>query len=388
MIATERLISTPTVELPASRAASLRRWNIGLGLVHAVQAVAVLGLATAFALPVTATLNIFALNMWLQYRRVESVEVVRLRREGLLHAQPGREVGARLAGVRGDTGGLIPSDASGHLSLHEAADLLGVHYMTIYRRVRLGILPARKIGGTWMVDPADLERATTTPDRGRRRRGGSHPRVSIWQERLQARMLSGDVAGSWQVIEAAMASGLEPGEIYVRVLAPSLHAIGALWQSGGISVDQEHLASSVATTLIGRLGPRFVHPGRKKGVVIVAMPPGERHGLGVAMLADILTDAGYGVLNLGPDTPNASLAAAMRDAGPLAAVVVSVVDIERRPAAGRLLAAARRERPSVPRLVGGNAVPDERVALDLGADGWVADPRGLGDLIEALRARA
>ena len=70
----------------------------------------------------------------------------------------------------------------------------------------------------------------------------------------------------------------------------------------------------------------------------------------------------------------------MRDAGSLAAVVVSVVDIERRPAAGRLLAAARRERPSVPRLVGGNAVSDEGLALDLGADGWVADPRGLGDL--------
>ncbi len=281
-----------------------------------------------------------------------------------------------------------PSDGSGHLSLHEAAELLGVHYMTIYRRVRLGILPARKIGGTWLVDPADLERATTTPDRGRRRRGGSQPRVSIWQERLQARMLGGDVAGSWLVIEAAMASGFEPGEVYVRLLAPSLHAIGTSWRSGRVSVDQEHLASSVAATLIGRLGPRFVHPGRKKGVVIVAMPPGERHGLGVAMLADILADAGYGVLNLGPDTPTASLVAAIRDAGPLAAVVVSVVDIERRPAAGRLLAAARRERPSVPRLVGGNAVPDEGLALALGADGWVADPRGIGELIEALRARA
>jgi excisionase family DNA binding protein len=282
---------------------------------------------------------------------------------------------------------LIPSDASGHLSLHEAAELLGVHYMTIYRRVRLGILPARKIGGTWLVDPADLERGTTTAERGRRRRG-SHPRVSTWQARLQARMLGGDVAGSWQVIEAAMASGLEPGEIYVRVLAPSLRAIGDSWRSGDISIDQEHLASSVAATVIGRLGPRFVHRGRKKGVVIVAMPPGERHGLGVAMLADILTDAGYEVLNLGPDTPTASFVASMRDAGSLAAVVVSVVDSQFRPAAGRLLAAARRERPSVPHLVGGNAVSDERLALDLGADGWVADPRGLGDLIEALRARA
>lgn len=283
---------------------------------------------------------------------------------------------------------MIPSDTAGHLSLHEAADLLGVHYMTIYRRVRLGILPARKIGGTWLIDPADLKLATTTPDRGRRRRGDRHPRVSVWQARLQGRMLDGDVAGSWQVVEAAMASGLEPGEIYVRVLAPSLCAIGASWQAGRVSIDQEHLASTVAATVIGRLGARFVHPGRKKGVVIVAMPPGERHGLGVAMLADILTGAGYEVRNLGPDTPTASLAAAMRDAGSLVAVVVSVVDIERRPAARRLLAAARRQRPSVPRLVGGYAIPDERTALDLGADGWVADPRELGDLIEALRARA
>ena len=54
MIATEQVITTPTVELPASHGASLRRWNIGLGLLHAVQGIAVLALATAFALPVTA----------------------------------------------------------------------------------------------------------------------------------------------------------------------------------------------------------------------------------------------------------------------------------------------------------------------------------------------
>ena len=202
----------------------------------------------------------------------------------------------RLAGVRGDTSRLIPSDDSGHLSLHEAADLLGVHYMTIYRRVRLGILPARKIGGTWMVDPADLVRPRQRSDRGRRRRG-SHPRVSMWQERLQARMLSGDVAGSWQVIEAAMASGLEPGEIYVRVLAPSLHAIGALWGSVA-SPSTRSIREQCGHDADRTSWPPVRAPGRKKGVVIVAMPPGERHGLGVAMLADILTDAGYEVLNL------------------------------------------------------------------------------------------
>jgi len=55
VIATDQLVTIPAVELPAPRAASLRRWNIALGLLHAVQAIAILALATAFTLPVTGT---------------------------------------------------------------------------------------------------------------------------------------------------------------------------------------------------------------------------------------------------------------------------------------------------------------------------------------------
>ena len=47
--------STPPASLPSAVASSLRRWNVGIGLLHAIQGVAVLALATAFALPVTAT---------------------------------------------------------------------------------------------------------------------------------------------------------------------------------------------------------------------------------------------------------------------------------------------------------------------------------------------
>jgi len=35
------------------------------------------------------------------------------------------------------------------LSLRDAADQLGVHYMTAYRYLRLGTLPAKKVGGVW-----------------------------------------------------------------------------------------------------------------------------------------------------------------------------------------------------------------------------------------------
>jgi methanogenic corrinoid protein MtbC1 len=168
------------------------------------------------------------------------------------------------------------------------------------------------------------------------------------------------------------------------LFSPILHEIGEAWESGRLGIQQEHLASSVATAIIGRLGPRFGRRGRKKGVVLLAMPPGERHGLGIAMLADILTEGGYEIRNLGPDTPAASLVAAMREVDRPAAVVVSVVDDRHRAAASRLVNAARKARPSVPLLVGGHAVPDEPTARALGSDGWVADPRDLAELITTL----
>ena len=55
MSAASSTLTLDAASLSDGRATSLRRWNVGVGLVHAVQAVAVLALATAFVLPVTAT---------------------------------------------------------------------------------------------------------------------------------------------------------------------------------------------------------------------------------------------------------------------------------------------------------------------------------------------
>jgi MerR family transcriptional regulator, light-induced transcriptional regulator len=280
------------------------------------------------------------------------------------------------------------------LTLHEAADRLGVHYMTVYRRVRLGMLPAQKVGGSWRIDPADLagQRAGTNPAGGPTTGTPAPTPASLpkrrapWVARLQQRMLAGDSAGSWQVVEAAMASGVEPQGIYVELIGPALHRIGEAWRRGDIGIADEHLASGVASSIIGRMGPRFRRRGRHRGTVLLAMPAGERHGLGVAMLADILALAGFEVLNLGPDTPSASLQAAMADRDDLVAVVISVVSAARLPAAARLVAAARRTDPGVKVVAGGFAVPDQATARRLGADGWVADPRRLAPLIRELSA--
>jgi methanogenic corrinoid protein MtbC1 len=194
-------------------------------------------------------------------------------------------------------------------------------------------------------------------------------------------MLAGDVEGSWDVVEAAMASGMEPADVYVDVLTPAMHAIGESWRNGELGVEGEHLASSVAASIVGRMGPRFRRRGRDRGTVLVAMPAGDRHGLGATMLSDILRGAGFSVLNLGPDTPTASLAAAIEAADRLVGVIVSVADSARLPAARESIAAARSHSSAVPIIAGGPAIPDEASARSLGADGWTDDARRLAGLI-------
>ncbi len=197
-------------------------------------------------------------------------------------------------------------------------------------------------------------------------------------------MVVGDETGSWKVVEAALVSGVEPAKFYCDVLTPALHSIGKRWQSGLLGVEEEHLASGVASGIIGRLGPRFARRGRRLGTVITAMPVGERHFLGVAMLADILRSDGYRVFNLGADTPAPALVSAVGKVDDLSAVTVAVVDGSNLASAASLISTIRRSLEGTPVIVGGAAVPDQDTANSLSADGWAPDARKVGALISRL----
>jgi excisionase family DNA binding protein len=274
----------------------------------------------------------------------------------------------------------MSSDTPGDsLGLHEAADKLGVHYMTMYRYVRLGLLPARKVGGSWRVTVADLDEFVA-PSQAPVEKGHAP-----WADRLESRMVAGDGNGAWAVVEAALSSGTTPARIYVDVLAPALASVGERWASGDLGVDDEHLASAVAARIIGRLGPRFNRRGRPRGTVVVAMPSGERHGLGLAMLADVLRGDGYSVLDLGPDTPAASLVAAIRKAEDLEAVCLSVAHSDALVPLTETIGVVRKATDDgVPILVGGRAIESSEHAQSLGADGWVADATEVPTLIADL----
>jgi methanogenic corrinoid protein MtbC1 len=115
------------------------------------------------------------------------------------------------------------------------------------------------------------------------------------------------------------------------------------------------------------------------------MPAGERHDLGLSMLADILRSNGYRVLNLGADTPEPALLSALDGIDDLAAVALSIVHGERLDAAASLIASIRGAIGSAPVLVGGAAITDDQSARRLGADGWASDAREVGPMIAAMK---
>lgn len=267
------------------------------------------------------------------------------------------------------------------LSLQQAAELLGVHYMTVYRYVRLGRLPARKQGSVWRVDEADLAalRGLGPPP--------PIPTPAAWEHRLEARLLAGDERGAWALVEAAMASGRSPAALYLEVLAPALRSIGRRWSEGEIGIGDEHRATVIATRIMGRLGPRFSRRGRTRGTVLVGTAPGERHGVAVSMLADLLRGAGFHAIDLGADLPVEAFVAAMLEADRLRAIGVSAFHGGNEAAVSTTLAILKESaRDTVPVLVGGAAVDGEGHARRLGADGWAADAAAAVALVERLCA--
>lgn len=265
---------------------------------------------------------------------------------------------------------------AGTLSLKDCAERLGVHYMTAYRYVRLGRLPATKVGAEWRVLPSDLEALLADA-------AAPATRSAVdWSARLEDRLMAGDEGGSWAVVEAGLASGLDPIGLHVDILSPALARIGAGWRAGEVSIAEEHRATAVATKIVGRLGARFSPRGRRKGRIVIGTPPGERHALSVAIVADLIRSAGWEVIELGVDLPVEEFVLAVEKAAPVAAVAVSVGSSANLDAARHLIAALKTT-VVAPVIVGGSAI-DAADPVGLGADGSASDGRSALEVVAAL----
>ena len=285
-----------------------------------------------------------------------------------------------------ETGPAPTAEAPAGLNLKQVAQQLGVHYMTAYRYVRQGQLPARREGTAWIVDPADVERFTADATAT-----AAEPSVEgatvDWAARVRVQLLAGSEVGAWAVVDRALAAGVTPQRAYLDLLGGSVAAIGDDVERGLATTAEEHLATVTAQRIGVRLGTRFRRRGRSRGTLVLGAPTGERHALPIAILADLFRLAGFTVLELGADVPAAAFATAAERAERLVAVGIGVTDVAHLDRAAEVVRAIRVAAPGCPVLLGGQAVRSPEVAALVDADAWAPDGESAVAAVEALVRR-
>jgi methanogenic corrinoid protein MtbC1 len=167
-----------------------------------------------------------------------------------------------------------------------------------------------------------------------------------------------------------LGGALTPSEVLTELVVPALTSIGDRWLNGDISVAEEHRSTAVALRIIGRLGLQWGRPGKDRGTIALAAVAGDRHGLPVAIVADLLQWQGFAVLELGADTPPDAIGVAAAGVDRLLAVGLCATTSGLDAAVRKSVHAVQSSVPGVPIFVGGASVASEAQALSLGADIW------------------
>jgi methanogenic corrinoid protein MtbC1 len=126
-----------------------------------------------------------------------------------------------------------------------------------------------------------------------------------------------------------------------EVVVPLADRIGARWAAGEQSIAAEHLISGALRNLLGGLLQSRATTGRP---LVLATPAGERHEIGLLLVALLARDAGLGVVYLGVDLPARDIVLAAERA--CAAVIgLSIVGARNRARAAREVEAVQTRLP-------------------------------------------
>ncbi len=172
-------------------------------------------------------------------------------------------------------------------------------------------------------------------------------------EALVAAAAADDAAATTGLLDQAFAV-LPLETAFSDVLTPALREVGELWHSGTISVAEEHSFTGKVRTrlevLLAEERPAV------RGTAVLACAPGERHEIGLLMLAVLLRADGWQVEYLGAATP---VEDALAFAESIGSRLVCLSAGQKAAVAELRRALRATETPTIPIALGGAAVKQE-----------------------------
>ncbi|MEV6980875.1 MerR family transcriptional regulator [Sphaerisporangium sp. NPDC051017] len=267
--------------------------------------------------------------------------------------------------------GIGPSrrSAGGHRR-YDAVDLLRLEEMT--RLIKVGLPPAEaahaalSVRATLLEPPPAREQETpATPDTGAGPGATAVPGAWVMPGAAMVPSAAVLTRAAFHLDADAVAEGLEAAIgahgaawMWERLALPVFGAIIRRQEATGGGVEIEHLFSERLLSALSRRVGRPPRPGHPR-IVLLACAQDEQHSLPVyALAATLTTTLGLETRVLGPRTPYAALADAMRRLGPVAVFVWSQISETGDPAP---LAALPVLRPASRTLVGGPGWHAERL---------------------------
>lgn len=123
----------------------------------------------------------------------------------------------------------------------------------------------------------------------------------------------GAFAQASEVVQSALQGGVVPEAIYDQVFTPTLREVGRRWQTGEMTVAQEHLATGITEycrSIVLNDQKAANHLTSRK--VMLTSVNGNQHTLGLNLLADIFRWRGWEVFPLFSALPDDEIASAVQ----------------------------------------------------------------------------
>jgi excisionase family DNA binding protein len=131
--------------------------------------------------------------------------------------------------------------------------------------------------------------------------------ASVTPEALAGLLLRNDTDVARTLIFEQFRGGRALDDLLDRLVAPAMAWVGTEWADGGIDVYQEHVATLRVWRILVELRGLLPTPSDRAPLALGGAPEGDPYLLPTLMAELTLADMGWRTVNIGPNTPVASL---------------------------------------------------------------------------------
>ena len=216
----------------------------------------------------------------------------------------------------------------------------------------------------------------TTTDNG--------PQINEMQDKLKTAVLKGNRNGIVKITKEALESGEKPAELLNQVLLPAINQVGEFFDQGKYFLPQLIASAEAMKNSIEVLEPLLQTggTGEEMPVVVIATVEGDIHDIGKNLVALMLKNHGFHVIDLGKDVPQAKILESAREhhAEFIALSALMTTTMQRM----REIVAAAKEEGITAKIIIGGAVITQEYADEIGADGYSKDAADAVKLAKSL----